>query len=149
MSKNKILSDFIKDLDSAATDSFLFTSSGGDRTVARPLRTTDITNVDAPYDSASTLALIDSAYVKTTLGSSSFADSDANQVMTALSGPIVPTTNMNLGSSTKKWQNVYTNKLSFGGIYIDSNGLDGGNASSNTFDTPSDFSYNQITLSSS
>jgi len=146
MSKNKILSDFIKDLDSAATDSFLFTSSGGDRTVARPLRTTDITNINAPYDSASTLALIDSAYVKTTLGSSSFADSDANQIMAVLSGPIVPTTNTTLGTTSKKWKDVYTNKLSFGGIYIDTNGLDGGNATLSTFATPSDYSYDQVTL---
>lgn len=132
------------------TFSFLVPAgSGAKGTVARPLRTTDITNVDAPYDSASTLALIDSAYVKTTLGSGSFADSDANQVITALSGPIVPTTSITLGTTSKRWKNVYTNKLSFGGISIDTNGLDGGNATLSAFTTPSDYSYNEITLSSS
>ena len=130
------------------TFSILAGSGGGSgrSSSARPLRTSDITNINAPYDSASTLALIDSAYVKTTLGSSSFADSDANQIMAALSGPIVPTTNTTLGTTSKKWKDVYTNKLSFGGIYIDTNGLDGGNATLSTFATPSDYSYNQVTL---
>ena len=143
MSKNKILSDFIKDLDSAATDSFLFTSSGGDRTVARPLRTTDIANVDAPFDSATALALIDSSFLNAKLGSESFVDSDANAIMSNLNVNIIPKNRLTVGSPTKKWKHVRTNKLSFGGSYIDANGLDGGNATLSTFATPSDYSFTQ------
>ena len=127
------------------TFSFLVPAGGGAKgTKARPLRTTDITNVDAPYDSASTLALIDSAFIAAKLGSdSAIVDSDANAIMSSLDVNIIPNNRLTVGSTSKRWKNIHTNKLSFGGISIDTNGLDGGNATLSAFATPSDYSFTQ------
>ena len=130
------------------TFSFLVPAGGGAKgTKARPLRTTDITNVDAPYDSASTLALIDSAFIAAKLGSdSAIVDSDANAIMSSLDVNIIPNNRLTVGSTSKRWKNIHTNKLSFGGISIDTNGLDGGNATLSAFTTPSDYSFTQPTI---
>jgi len=127
------------------TFSILAGSGGGSgrSSSARPLRTSDIANVDAPYDSATALALIDSSFLNAKLGSESFVDSDANAVMSNLNVNIIPKNRLTVGSPTKRWKNIVTNKISFGGVYIDTNGLDGGNATLSTFATPSDYSFTQ------
>ena len=152
MTKNKILSDFVKNLDSAASGSFLFATSDSDRSQARPLLTSDVANVDALYDSASTLALIDSSFLATKLGfdsvgsPESFIDSDANAVVSAMNTNVILDSSGTLGTPTKKWKNIYTKKLSFGGVYIDENGIDGGNAALTTFTLPGDYSFTQPTI---
>ena len=152
MTKNKILSDFVKNLDSAASGSFLFATSDSDRSQARPLLTSDVANVVALYDSASTLALIDSSFLATKLGfdsagsPESFIDSDANAVVSAMNTNVILDSSGTLGTPTKKWKNIYTKKLSFGGVYIDENGIDGGNATLTTFTLPGDYSFTQPTI---
>lgn len=152
MTKNKILSDFVKNLDSAASGSFLFATSDSDRSQARPLLTTDVENVVAPYDSAGVISLIDSSFLATKLGfdsvgaPESFIDSDANAVVSAMNTNVILDSSGTLGTPTKKWKNIYTKKLSFGGAYIDENGIDGGNATLTTFTLPGDYSFTQPTI---
>ena len=151
MSKNKALSDFVSDISNAAVGDYLFLDSAGDRTIARQVLGSDISGFTAPYDSASVVSLLDSNYVDTELGgggATSITGADVNSKLAALDNSVVPTTSMNLGSTTKKWKNIYTNKLSFGGISIDTNGLDGGNATLSGIITPSDYVLvNNIVLS--
>ena len=152
MTKNKILSDFVKNLDSAASGSFLFATSDSDRSQARSLLTSDVANVTAPYDSAGVTSLIDSSFLATKLGfdsvgsSASFIDSDANAAVSALDTNIILDSSGTLGTPTKKWKNIYTKKLSFGGAYIDENGIDGGNAFLTAFALSSDYSVTQPTI---
>ena len=151
MSKNKALSDFVSDISNAAVGDYLFLDSAGDRTIARQVLGSDISGFTAPYDSAGIISLLDSNYVDTEMGgggATSITGADVNSKLAALDNSVVPTTSMNLGSTTKKWRNIYTNKLSFGGISIDTNGLDGGNATLSGFTTPSDYVLvNNIVLS--
>ena len=151
MSKNKALSDFVSDINNAAVGDYLFLDSAGDRTIARQVLGSDISGFTAPYDSAGIVSLLDSNYVDTKMGggsATSITGADVNSKLAALDNSVVPTTSMNLGSTTKKWRNIYTNKLSFGGISIDTNGLDGGNATLSGFTTPSDYVLvNNIVLS--
>lgn len=151
MSKNKALSDFVSDISNAAVGDYLFLDSAGDRTIARQVLGSDISGFTTPYDSAGIISLLDSNYVDTEMGgggATSITGADVNSKLAALDNSVVPTTSMNLGSTTKKWRNIYTNKLSFGGISIDTNGLDGGNATLSGFTTPSDYVLvNNIVLS--
>ena len=151
MSKNKALSDFVSDISNAAVGDYLFLDSAGDRTIARQVLGSDISGFTAPYDSAGVVSLLDSSYVDTQLGgggATSITGVNVDSKLAALDNSVVPTTSMNLGSPTKKWRNIYTNKLSFGGISIDTNGLDGGNATLSGFTTPSDYVLvNNIVLS--
>lgn len=146
MSKAKILSDFIKDLDSAAVGSFTVNSGG--TTVVGNLNSTTA-GVTIPLDSSAILSFIDSAYVNSKLGTSAaIADSDVNVTLASMNTNIIPKTKnaTALGSSSKKWNNIYVNRLSLGSSYIDINGIDGGNATLSAFTLPSDYAASSISV---
>lgn len=146
MSNAKILSDFIKDLDSAAVGSF--TVNSGSTTVVGNLDRTNA-GVSVPLDSATTLSFIDSDYVNSKIGTEeAITDSGANNTLGAMNTNIIPKTKnaTALGSASKKWKNIYVNKLSLGPSYIDTNGIDGGNATLSSFILPSDYTTTEINV---
>lgn len=143
-SQNRSLADFAKDIDSAAVGSFFVTGSDSDKTTARPIVTTDISGLVTGFDSASIISLIDSSYVSNKLGSNVINTGSVRGVVDSANFNFIPAegNTKSLGTSTKRWKNLYVKKLSFGGSFIDSNGIDGGDAKG--ISLPSDYSSNNI-----
>ena len=143
-SQNRSLADFAKDIDSAAVGSFFVTGSDSDKTTARPIVTTDISGLSVPFDSAGIISLIDSSYVSNKLGSNVINTGSVRGVVDSANFNFIPAegNTKSLGTSTKRWKNLYVKKLSFGGSFIDSDGIDGGDAKG--ISLPSDYSSNNI-----
>lgn len=144
ISQNRSLADFAKDVDSAAVGSFFVTGSDSDKTTARSIVITDVSDLSAGFDSARIISLLDSSYVSTKLGSNVINTTSVRGVVDSANFNFIPAQDNTkaLGSSTKKWKNIYVKKLSFGGSFIDSNGIDGGDAKG--ISLPSDYSSNNI-----
>lgn len=145
--QNRVLADFAKDVDSAAVGSFFVTGSDADKTIARPIVQNDVTGFSGTvYDSASTIALVDSAFIRNKVGYASFSRTNVRSTFDSADFDLVPKTkkSKSLGSSSLKWKNVFVNKLSFGGSFIDENGVDGGDAKGIT--VPTDRTVADITV---
>jgi len=143
--QNRSLADFARDMDSAATGSFFVTGSDSDKTTSRSIVIADVSGLtNIGFDSAKIISLIDSSYVTTKLGSNTINTTSIRGVVDSANFNFIPAAanTKALGSATKKWNNVYVSKLSFGGSFIDSNGIDGGDAKG--ISLPSDYSSNNI-----